>query len=439
MSIESEIDRIFALQQVHQWHLRTSTAEQRKDRLRRFREVLVKYENEIRDALQSDLGRPAEEPMTFELAVTLEDIDEAIENLDEWMKPVPVQTSAPGGQAYMIYEPRGVVLVFGSWNFPISLLLTPMVPMIAAGNCVIAKPNELTPASSAVAAKIIREAFDEREVAVFEGGVDVANALLERPFDHIFLTGSPAVGKIVMAAAAKHLASVTLELGGKCPAILDDSANLDTPVSEIGTGRMTNNGQTCLCVDYVALPEALRDRFVETLENQWRDNFYDGEKFMADRNSRMVNARNFLRVKGYIDDAVARGARVAFGGNCDEENLTIEPTILLDTPLDALVMQEEIFGPVLPIVTYRDVSEIYSFIRKSGKPLGMNIFSERHEFVEDVLRNTSSGGVSVNGWARNWPESHLPFGGVNTSGIGRYHSIHGFRELSHERAVFEVI
>lgn len=420
MNMESEIDRVFALQQAHQWHLRTSTAEQRKTRLRRFREVLVKYEDEIRDALQSDLGRPAEESMTFELAVTLADIDEAIEHLGEWMQPVHVRTSTPGGQAYMIYEPRGVVLVFGSWNFPISLLLTPMVPMIAAGNCIIAKPNELTPESSTVAAKVIRETFDEREVAVFEGGVDVANLLLDRPFDHIFLTGSPAVGKIVMTAAAKHLASVTLELGGKCPAILDDSANFDTAVSEIGMGRMTNNGQTCLCVDYVALPESLRDPFVEALGHQWRDSFYDGETFMADRNSRMVNSRNFLRVKEYIDDAVARGARVAFGGNCDEENLTIEPTILLDTPLDALVMQEEIFGPVLPIVTYRDVSEVYSFIRRSGKPLGMNVFSERRDFVEDVLRNTSSGGVSVNGWARNWPESHLPFGGINTRACCRF-------------------
>lgn len=439
MNLEYEIDRVFALQQDHQWLVRNSTAEQRKDRLRRFREVLVKYENEIRNALVSDLGRPAEESMTFELAVTLADIDEAIEHLDDWMKPVPVQTSNPDGQAYLIYESRGVVLVFGSWNFPISLLFTPMVPMIAAGNCVIAKPNELTPASSAVAAKILREAFDEREVAVFEGGIDVANALLERPFDHIFLTGSPAVGKIVMTAAAKHLASVTLELGGKCPAILDDSANFDTAVSEIATGRLTNNGQTCLCVDYVALPEALRDRFVNALQKNWRDSFYDGDTFIADRNSRMVNLRNFLRVKGYIDDAVARGARVAFGGVCNEENLTIEPTILLDTPPDALVMQEEIFGPVLPIVTYRDVSEVYSLIRKSGKPLGMNIFSERRDFIENVLRNTSSGGVSVNGWARNWPESNLPFGGINTSGTGSYHSVHGFRELSHERAVFEVV
>ncbi|WP_293370399.1 aldehyde dehydrogenase family protein [Nevskia sp.] len=438
MASAQSLAEIFEAQRNHQWIVRQSTSEQRKQKLLKLKEVVLKHAAAIGDALQADLGRPVESPMSFEAGVIIGDIDHTIAHLDEWLKPRPVTLTnpSPGAQAFMQYEPRGVVLLFGAWNFPISLLFTPMIPMIAAGNCVIAKPNEMAPACSKLVAQIVAEAFDPREITVVEGGVDLSNQLLELPFDHIFLTGSPRVGKTVMAAAAKHLSSVTLELGGKCPAILDATANLAAAIPQIGIGRTMNNGQTCLCADYALVPKSMRSEFIEKLGAFITATYYDNGVFKPERNARFVDRRNFDRVKGYLDDALKRGAKIAFGGGSDAEALTMEPTVLIDVPADALVMQEEIFGPLLPVVTYDDPSEVHGHIRGGGKPLALYVFSQDQAFVDGVLRNTSSGGVSVNGWALHWFEPALPFGGVNSSGSGRYHGEHGFREVSHERAVY---
>lgn len=436
----SEIKRVFDLQKQHQWVVKATSADVRKTKLERLKQVLLAHVEDVAEALKQDLRKPREEPMPHELAGVIADIDDALAHLDEWMRPVEIEPSPmlAGTRPVITYEPRGVCLLFGPWNFPFLLVFEPLVPMIAAGNCVIVKPNEMAPATSRLAAKIIREVFDEREVAVFEGDVPLANALLELPFDHIFFTGSPKVARSVMAAAARHLASVTLELGGKCPAIVDETVDLRKVAATIGEGRMSNAGQICLCADHVWIPETLRDEFIEHLSAFVRSRYYANDILDKSNFCRIVDARNLARVKGYLDDALARGAKVALGGQIEEGDLTIHPTVLTDVPLDAAVMQDEIFGPILPVLTYREPREITDFMHRGGKPLAMYMFSNDQAFIDGILLNSSSGGVTVNGWALHWFESKLPFGGVNESGIGRYHGVHGFRELSHERAVVAV-
>ncbi|MCK9285786.1 MAG: aldehyde dehydrogenase family protein [Rhodocyclaceae bacterium] len=435
----AELKRIFDQQKNHQWTIKATTAAQRKQKLQKFKDAVQANADGIRRALATDLRKPASEAEA-EIAVVIGDIDEAIAHLDEWMKPVQIESSPQlaGTKATMVYEPRGVCLVFGAWNFPFLLLLQPLVPAIAAGNCVIAKPNEMAPATSAISAKVLREAFDEREVAVVEGGIELANALLELPFDHIFFTGSPKVGRAVMAAAAKHLTSVTLELGGKCPAVVDRASDLPLAAATIAAGRCFNAGQVCLCPDIAWVREELADEFVKQASAFIEGTYYAEGKLNKQAFARIVDKRNFERVKGYLDDATKRGANVAYGGKTEADDLTIHPTILRAVPLDATIMKEEVFGPLLTVATYRDINDITAFMRRGGKPLAMYVFSTDQAFIDRMMLETSSGGVTVNGWATHFFESRLPFGGVNESGIGRYHGIHGFKELSHERAMLSV-
>lgn len=435
-----EIERVFALQRDYRWTAKNTTADHRKAMLSRFKDAVLQHADDARDALYADLGKSPEEPMMQEILHVLGDIEETLAHLDEWMQPVEVEPTgpltAPGSKAEIVYEGRGVCLLFGPWNFPYQLVLAPLVPIIAAGNTAIVKPNELTPSTSAVVATIIREAFEEHEVAVFEGGVPLAEALLELPVDHIFFTGSPKVGQAVMTAAAKHLASVTLELGGKCPAIIDETTDLAQAAAQVAFGKHYNSGQICLSPDHVWVKEELRDNFVEHYLDWVRRNLYteDGE-FNPAAMAHMIDQRNFERVRHYIEDAEQRGAKVVGTGKSNPDALLIEPTVLLDVPLDADVMRDEIFGPVLPVLTFNDADEITSHVNSGGKPLAMYLFSQDDDFVQAVLSHTSSGGVTVNGWVIHWTEKGLPFGGVGTSGYGRYHGYHGFKELSHERSI----
>ncbi|MEV0685234.1 aldehyde dehydrogenase family protein [Nocardia sp. NPDC050378] len=428
----AEVERIFELQSRHQWVVRASTSQERKQRLMRLKEVLLAHADEAVAALTADLGRPAG---FSEVWPPVAKIDATLSKLDEWMAPQVVTDLEKASSAQVRWEARGVVLLFGPWNVPIGLLFEPLVAIIAAGNTAIVKPNELTPAASALSARIIREVFDEREVAVVEGGTDLAEILLEQPFDHIFLTGSPKVGRAVMAAAAKNLATVTLELGGKCPAIIDQSTDLDIVIPQIGETKMSNGGQVCLSVDYVLVPHSRVEEFASRLSEYYTTNYYVDGVYQSERTARVVNRPNFERVAGYIDDAVARGAKVVFGGATDMERLVVEPTILTGVPVDADVMQAEIFGPILPIIGYENLDEAIAHVRKGTKPLAMYIFSDVEDDVERILSSTSSGGVSINGCMTHYWEDSLPFGGVGDSGIGRYHGVDGFRELSNPRAV----
>lgn len=437
-SAAAEISRLFALQRDHRYVAKTSSAEVRKAKLAKFRDVLLAHQEAICAAMYADLRRAPESAIAGEVMATVAEIADVMANLDAWMQPQVVEPSPhfAGAQAQIRSEARGQVLVLGPWNFPIGLVLQPIVPAIAAGNCVIAKPNELAPHCSAVLATIIAEAFDERDCALIEGGVEVANALLAQPFDHIFFTGSPAVGKIVMTAAAQQLASVTLELGGKSPTIVHLDADIPKAAMQIAGGRCVNAGQLCLAPDHIWVHRSVCAELVEQLQASLQQMFFIDGKLNGDALGKIIDERNFKRVTGYIEDAVARGARVVFGGQSHALERTLEPTILLDVPLDARVMQEEVFGPVLPVIVYDDVNEILGYVQNHGKPLATYIYSKDQQFIDHVLDHTSSGGVTLNGVILHCAESRLPFGGVNSSGIGRYHGVYGFRELSHERSIF---
>lgn len=436
--IDADLRRLFAAQRANRAALKARPAAQRKARLQALRDAIVASVDDITAALWADLRKAPMGLQTPEIGAAIKDIDDALAGLDDWVRPTPIAGGPEygGNDARVVYEPRGVVLLFGPWNFPFGLVMQPLVPIVAAGNACIVKPNELQPAVSAVIAKILRGVFPENEVAVVEGDVALANQLLELPFDHIFFTGSPAVGKHIMAAAARHLTSVTLELGGKCPAVIGQGADLAAAAAQIVRARYYNAGQLCLAVDHVWVPANLRDELVGHLRTLIGQMFYVEGALQKPRLSRLVNQRNFSRVAGYLEDATARGAKVVVGGEVDEADLTIHPTVLVDVPLDAKIMHDEIFGPLLPVLAYGSLDEVTDFIDQGGKPLALYTFGGDKAFVDELLLKTQSGGVTVGGALSHAGESRLPFGGVNQSGIGCYKGVFGFRELSHARSIF---
>jgi aldehyde dehydrogenase (NAD+) len=434
----SDLERVFALQQAHQWEMKASTAEQRKERLRRLKAAVEAHGDEIIAAVKQDTRKPEGEIRVTELLNVTANIDRNISHLDEWMKPVEVVPSQnKNDRARIVYEARGVCLILGPWNFPLGLVLGPLAAAVAAGNCCIVKLTDLCPATARVAAKIIRQAFDEREVALFEGGVEVATALLELPFNHIFFTGSTRVGKLVMAAAAKHLASVTLELGGKSPVIVDADADVKKVAADLAGAKQFNGGQACICPDYVFVTEQQKNTLVEEFRARVKQNLYrDDGSIKKESIAQIVNDQNFARIKTLYDDAIAKGAKLCVGGTLERADRTIHPTMLTDVTPDMLIMQEEIFGPVVPVMTYRNLDEVIEYISRRAKPLALYLYSNTPANIDKVLSRTSSGGVTVNGFFSHYLENRLPFGGVNQSGTGSYHGVFGFKTFSHERAIY---
>jgi aldehyde dehydrogenase (NAD+) len=434
----AEIERVFALQQVHQWEMKAAAVEQRKEKLRRLKVVVEAHADEIVAAVKQDTRKPENEIRVTELLNVTANIERNISNLDEWMKPVEVVPSQnKSDKARIVYEARGVCLILGPWNFPLGLVLGPLAAAIAAGNCCIVKLTDLCPATARVAARIIKDAFEENEVALFEGGVDVATALLELPFNHIFFTGSTRVGKLVMAAAAKHLASVTLELGGKSPVIVDEDADVKKIAGDLAVAKQFNGGQACICPDYVFVKEQQKNGLVEEFRARVKQNLYRDDGSIKKENiAQIVNDQNFVRIKKLFDDAVSKGAKIAVGGALDVSDRTIHPTMLTDVTSDMLIMQEEIFGPIVPVLTYETIDEVIDYIAGRGKPLALYIFSNNQDTIDKLLSRTSSGGVTINGFFSHYLENRLPFGGVNQSGMGSYHGFFGFKAFSHERAIY---
>jgi aldehyde dehydrogenase (NAD+) len=418
--------------------MKASTAEQRKEKLRRLKSAVEAHGEDIVAAVKQDTRKPDGEIRITEFLNVIANIERNINNLDEWMKPVEVVTSVnKSDKARIAYEARGVCLILGPWNFPLGLVMGPLAAAIAAGNCCIVKLTDLCPATARVAARIIKEAFDEREVALFEGGVDVATALLELPFNHIFFTGSTRVGKLVMAAAAKNLSTVTLELGGKSPVIVDDDADLQKVAGDLAAAKQFNGGQACISPDYVFIKPRHKDALIEGFQAKVRQNLYgDDGKIRKEGIAQIVNDQNFARIKKLFDDAVDKGARVAVGGTLEEADRTIHPTMLTDVTPDMLIMQEEIFGPIVPVLTYEKIDDVIQYISDRAKPLALYIYSNNRDTVDRILSGTSSGGVTVNGFFSHYLENQLPFGGVNQSGMGSYHGIFGFKAFSHERAIY---
>lgn len=434
----AEIGRVFALQQSHQWEVKATTAEERKAKLRKLKSAVEAHGDEIVAAVKQDTRKPENEIRVTEILGVIANIERNINNLDEWMKPIEVIPSQnKNDKARIVHEARGVCLILGPWNFPLGLVLGPLAAAVAAGNCCMVKLTDLCPATARVAAKFIKQAFEEKEVALFEGGVDVATALLDLPFNHIFFTGSTRVGKLVMAAAAKNLATVTLELGGKSPVIVDDGADVKKVAGDLAAAKQFNGGQACISPDYVFIKEQQKGALIEEFRAKVKQNLYrDDGSIKKESIAQIVNDQNFARIKTLFDDAVAKGAKIAVGGTLEQADRTIHPTMLTDVTPDMQIMQEEIFAPIVPVLTYKDIDDVIKHISGRGKPLALYIYGNNRNIIDKVLSRTSSGGVTINGLFSHYLENQLPFGGVNQSGMGSYHGVFGFKAFSHERAIY---
>jgi len=436
--LSKDIERVFALQQAHQWDVKASSAETRKAKLAKLKAAVEAHADDIVAAVLEDTRKPEGEIRVTEVLNVLGNIQRNIDCVEDWMKPTEVATSNnPNDKAQIVYEARGVCLILGPWNFPLGLVLGPVAAAVAAGNCCIVKLTDLCPATAKIGKVIIKEAFDENEVALFEGDVSVAEKLLDLPFNHIFFTGSTRVGKIVMAAAAKHLATVTLELGGKSPVIIDEGANVEAIGAALAGAKQFNGGQACICPDYVFVRDDQKDALVDSFKKNVQANLYNEDGSIKKESiAQIVNQGNFNRVKGMFDDAIEKGAHVAVGGELDESDLTIHPTMLTEVTPQMKILQEEIFAPILPVMTYENLDQVIGYIEARDKPLALYVFSPDEDNVDKVLSRTSSGGVTVNGVFSHYLENNLPFGGVNGSGMGSYHGYFGFKAFSHERAIY---
>lgn len=435
--LAADIQRVFEAQRQTALGLRSSTVDERVAKLKRLRSVLLNHRETIVEAAAKDFKRPAVEVDFTELMPVIMDISDYCRRLKKWLKPRRVRPTMMmlGTRASVRYEPRGRCLIIAPWNYPVTLTLGPLIPAVACGNTVMIKTSEIAPHLSAVLVKIIREVFDESEVAVFEGDASVAQALLELPFDHCFFTGAPSIGKVVMTAAAKHLTSVTLELGGKSPVVVDQTADIELAAKTIAWGKFINAGQTCIAPDHIYVHRSVKEQFVRRVCFHLDAWYGEG---MAAKNaelSRVINVRHTQRVAGLIDDAKARGARVIYGGAVDVEAHFVAPTLLDEIPQDARIMHEEIFGPVLPIISFEQLDEVVERINAAPKPLALYIWSRDPASADALITRTSAGGTCVNHIAAHFLHHNLPFGGVNNSGIGSYHGEWGIRAFSHERAI----
>ena len=437
---KAAIDKVFAEQKCYALELRKSDYRQRLAVLARFEQAFNDAGDKIYAAAAADFGKPEAEVAMAEIMPVLGELKHVRKSLKGWMKPDSVWPTLTtfGTKSKIVKEPKGVTLVVSPWNYPFNLTFGPMIWSIAAGNTVIIKPSEMTPNMSKVISEIVSEAFRPEEVALFEGKADVASYLTSLPFDHIFFTGSPAVGKHVMAAAARNLTSVTLELGGKSPVIIDKSANIKKTVGSITWGKFTNNGQTCIAPDYLYIHESIKDEVVAEMtacvEKQYglgsdaRDN---------DDYCQVVNTAHHGRISALIKDAKANGGKVIIGGEMVKAGRFIAPTMIEGMSEDSAIMQEEIFGPVLPIITFSDLDEVVAYVNNKPKPLALYIYAQDDKAINKVLQETSAGDTCVNQTMMHFLHQNLPFGGVNNSGIGKSGGVWGFRAFTHERSVLE--
>ena len=432
--------KVFDLQKEHAERLRTEKLAGRITRLKALKKWIEKNEYLIQKAIYKDFKKPASEVDMTEIYPVLTELKDALRHIKKWARSTPVDSSVAylSTRSRVEYEPKGVCLIIAPWNFPFNLTIGPLVSAIAAGNTAMIKPSEMTPNTSELMDKMVGEIFREEEVAVFTGNVEVSKELLKLPFDHIFFTGSPAVGKIIMRAAAEHLTSVTLELGGKSPTIVDDNANLEDAAEKIAWGKFMNNGQTCVAPDYVLVHKSVKDMFVDALKVQSQKLFFSqGQTTASADYARIVNQNHYSRLQGLVDEAVQKGASVAFGNESDQDERFIAPTVLTNVPMDAEIMEEEIFGPVLPIIEYENFDDTIDLINQKPKPLALYYFGQSKKRQKKLISSTSSGGVCINDCVLQFGHPNLPFGGVNNSGIGKSHGKYGFLAFSNEKPVLK--
>ncbi|SEG42434.1 aldehyde dehydrogenase [Flavobacterium urumqiense] len=403
----------------------------RKEALIKLLDVIITHENEIIEALYSDFRKPAFEAVLTETNYVISDLKDTIKNLNKWAKPKRVFPSILNFPStdYIYKEPYGKILIIAPWNYPFQLALCPLISAVAAGNQVVLKPSELTPKTSEIITKIITKTFLVNHVEVMEGGVEVSQKLLSQRWDYIFFTGSVPVGKIVAKAAAENLTPVTLELGGKNPCIIDNTANLKLAAKRIVWGKFINAGQTCIAPDYILIQKDMKNHFMEFMKLEIIKAYGENPKLSPDY-ARIINEKNWLRLANMIEEK-----KVFFGGHTNIEECYIAPTLVDETGVDSLIMQDEIFGPLLPILSYENDAEINTIISKYEKPLSLYVFTEDKKFAQKIIKKYSFGGGCINDTVVHFSNKRLPFGGVGHSGIGAYHGRLSFDTFSHKKAI----
>lgn len=434
----AEIDRVFQLHCKSHWEIGQTTAKHRRKKLKLLEKALFRHRDAIRSAMAKDFSKPAMDVDLSEIFVVLKEIRHARRNLSRWMSPtyVPTPVSLIGTKSKILFEPKGKVLIISPWNFPINLTFGPLVGAISAGNTVILKPSELTPHSTEIMKIIVGEVFEPHEVFLFAGSENIAQKLTSLPFDHIFFTGGPGTGKKVRIAAAENNCSLTLELGGKSPAIVDESADLKNAAKRIAWGKFLNAGQLCIAPDHVFIHEDVTDRFVELLKEETCKLFGEDIKLSKDF-SRLVSEGHFNRMEELVADATCKGAQVFSNAEPDSAERFFPPTFVENPAPDSRIMQEEIFGPILPIISYQNLSEVNEQINQRGKPLALYIFTSKKSTVEKVISETRAGTTAVNECLLQFFHPELPFGGSNLSGSGKAHGHFSFQEFSNQRSLLK--
>ncbi|HHA6333543.1 TPA: aldehyde dehydrogenase [Staphylococcus aureus] len=404
----------------------------RKEQLKKLSKAIKSYESDILEALYTDLGKNKVEAYATEIGITLKSIKNARKELKNWTKTKNVDTPLYlfPTKSYIKKEPYGTVLIIAPFNYPFQLVFEPLIGAIAAGNTAIIKPSELTPNVARVIKRLINETFDANYIEVIEGGIEETQTLIHLPFDYVFFTGSENVGKIVYQAASENLVPVTLEMGGKSPVIVDESANIKVASERICFGKFTNAGQTCVAPDYILVHESVKDDLITALSKTLRE-FYGQNIQQSPDYGRIVNLKHYHRLTSLLNSAQMN---IVFGGHSDEDERYIEPTLLDHVTNDSAIMQEEIFGPILPILTYQSLDEAIAFIHQRPKPLSLYLFSEDENATQRVINELSFGGGAINDTLMHLANPKLPFGGVGASGMGRYHGKYSFDTFTHEKS-----
>lgn len=415
-----------------------SSARTRIKKLKKLKEIILKNRVKIKEALKKDFKKNPSEVDLTEIFPVVSEINFTINNLRKWMKDEYVRTPLTllGSKSFIRYEAKGVVLIITPWNFPINLSFISLINALSAGNSILIKPSEITSETSYVIKDIIEETFDEKEVSVVLGGVDLAKEILKLKFNHILFIGSPTIGSEVMKSASFHLSSVTLELGGKSPTIIDKNCDLKKAAKRVVWAKLINNGQVCIAPDYILIHEEIKNKFVKYVINSikklYGDNINNSQSYC-----RIVNNNHFKRLKNLIDDSLKNNSKILYGGNTDSNENYIEPTLIENIDKNSKIFNEEIFGPILPIFTFKKIDEAITFINKKNKPLALYIFSSDKKNINKVLGETSSGGVCINHNTLHYSNYNLPFGGIGNSGFGRCHGEYGFKELSNKKSIFK--
>ncbi|HDR7632011.1 MULTISPECIES: aldehyde dehydrogenase [Bacillus] len=427
MSISSIVNK----QKQYFYNGYTRSIETRKNNLKKLYDGIQRFEGEIFQALKLDLNKSVHESFTTEIGYVLKEISFQMKHISSWSKPKRVRTALThfGSKGKVVPEPYGVTLIIAPWNYPFQLAIAPLVGALAAGNTVVLKPSELTPNVSKVLTRMLGELFPEELVSVVEGGAQESTALLKEPFDYIFFTGSVGVGKVVMEAAAKKLTPLTLELGGKSPCIVHKDAKLDVTARRIVWGKFLNAGQTCVAPDYMYVHSSVKEQLIEALRHEIAEQ-YGKDALQNDNYVRIVSERHFERLCTFLQDG-----KPVIGGNYTKETLHIEPTVLTNVTWQSAVMEDEIFGPILPIIEYDKIEEVIETIQHHPKPLALYVFSEDRKVQEKVTSNISYGGGCINDVVYHLATPYLPFGGVGSSGLGSYHGEQSFRTFSHYKSI----